>query len=108
MTREYEEIQKLCIFIDEERAKQKEEDDDEDIPEDLLDPIMGSLIKTPVALPNSDTIMEKDVIVRHLMNQEENPFTREPLTMKELEEYNVRPDIQSLLSNFKQRLLDRR
>lgn len=108
LTREYEEIQKLCIFIDEERAKQKEEDDDEDIPEDLLDPIMGSLIKTPVALPNSDTIMEKDVIVRHLMNQEENPFTREPLTMKELEEYNARDDIQSLLSNFKQRLLDRR
>jgi hypothetical protein len=108
LTRESEEIQKLCVFIDEERAKQKEEEDDEDIPEDLLDPIMGSLIKTPVALPNSDTIMEKDVIVRHLMNQEENPFTREPLTMKELEEYNERDDIQSLLSNFKQRLLERR
>lgn len=108
LTRESEEIQKLCIFIDKERAKQKEEEDDEDIPEELLDPIMGSLIKNPIALPNSDTIMERDVIVRHLMNQEENPFTREPLTMKELEEYNEREDIQSLLSNFKQRLLDKR
>lgn len=108
LTRESEEIQKLCVFIDEERAKQKEEDDDEEIPEDLLDPIMGSLIKNPVALPNSETIMEKDVIVRHLLNSNENPFTREPLTMKELEEYNTRPYVQSLLSNFKQRLLERR
>ena len=82
--------------------------DDENIPEDLLDPIMGTLIETPVLLPNSNTFMEKDVIMRHLLTSDNNPFTRDPLTSSQLEEFNKRDDVQERLSLFKQRLLDKR
>ena len=82
--------------------------DDEEIPDDLLDPIMGTLIETPVLLPNSETFMEKDVILRHLLNSEDNPFTRDPLTLADLEAYNKRDDIQERVSLFKQRLVNKR
>ena len=102
---EAKEIGKICAFIDEEREKQAKNEEKE-IPNEFLDPIMGNLIENPVLLPNSNTFIEKDVIVRHLMNSEENPFTREHLTIQLLEDYNNRPDIQSSILNFKQRLLD--
>ena len=103
---EADDLVELCTFIDNERAK--EEEDDDNIPEELLDPIMGTLIENPVVLPNSDTVMEKDVIIRHLMNNEENPFTREALTVKELEEYNEKEEVQSFIVGFKLRLAERR
>ena len=102
---------KICKFItdiDDERKKLKEIEDDEDIPDELLDPIMGTLIETPILLPVSNTFMEKDVIMRHLLNSATNPFTRDPLTSKELEEYNQREDVQERISSFKQRLCLRR
>lgn len=80
----------------------------EDIPDDLLDPIMGTLIKNPIILPNTNTLMDYDVIMRHLMEQSNNPFSREELTKAQLDEYNERPDIQERLDLFKQRLLDNR
>lgn len=100
-----EAIQELCTFIDIERAKHK--DDDKDIPEEFLDPIMGTPIKTPVMLPNTSIIMEKEVIIRHLANSEYNPFTREHLTLLELEEFNQREDIYLLVSSFLKQLLER-
>lgn len=102
---EAKEIGKICEFIDEEREKQTKNEEKE-IPDEFLDPIMGNLIENPVLLPNSNTFIEKDVIIRHLMHNEENPFTREYLTIKLLEDFNNRPDIQSSILNFKQRLLD--
>lgn len=80
----------------------------ENIPEELLDPIMGTLIKRPIILPNSNTLMDYDVIMRHLMEQSNNPFTREELTKTQLVEFNERPDIQERLAEFKQRLLESR
>ena len=102
---------KICKFIthiDDERKKLKEIEEDENIPDELLDPIMGTLIETPILLPVSNTFMEKDVIMRHLLNSATNPFTRDPLTSKELEEYNQREDVQERISSFKQRLCLRR
>ena len=108
---EEKESVKICKFItdiNDERKKLKEIEDDEDIPDELLDPIMGTLIETPILLPVSNTFMEKDVIMRHLLNSATNPFTRDPLTSKELEEYNQREDVQERISSFKQRLCLRR
>lgn len=107
LSRESDEISTLCTFIDTERVKQNSVDE-ENIPEELLDPIMGTLIENPIVLPGTFTVMEKDVILRHLMNNQENPFTREKLTVEELERYNKLEEIQEFILKFKQRLCDRR
>ena len=81
---------------------------DEDIPDELLDPIMGTLIENPVLLPNTDTFIDYDVITRHLLTSSDNPFTRDPLSKTELEEYNARPEIQERIGLFKQRLCNKK
>jgi hypothetical protein len=65
---------------------------------------MGTLIENPVILPNSDMFMEKDVILRHLLTSEDNPFNREPLTKSQLEEYNEREEIKEKITEFQERI----
>ena len=59
---------------------------DEDIPDEFLDPIMSTLIKNPVIIPNTNnTFMDKNVIYKYLVTESKNPFTREKLNKKILE-----------------------
>merc|ERR1712228_141983 len=62
-----------------------------DIPNKYLDPIMQTLMTDPVILGKNknekDTnkyVMDRKVIERHLMNNPNNPFNREPPTKNEL------------------------
>lgn len=40
---------------------------------------MGTLMEDPVKLP-SGIVMDKDVIMRHLLNSATDPFSRQPLS----------------------------
>ena len=82
----------------------EEADNDYEIPDEFLDPIMQTLITHPVMLPNSDIIMDKGVIVRHLLSNEYNPFSRAKLTLKMLDDYNNESNIKSKLDEFKLKL----
>ena len=73
-------------------------------PDELCDPIMQTLIEIPVLLPNSDIIMDKGVISRHLLTDNYNPFTRDELTMESLEAFNELPDTIERINAFKQKL----
>ena len=44
---------------------------------------MDTLLEDPVVLP-SGTIMEKSIILRHLLNSQTDPFNRQPLSEDEL------------------------
>ena len=57
-------------------------------------------IITPLYLPNSDIIMEKNVIKQHLLNSDSDPFTRKKLTFQELLDYNNNKDISNKLLQF--------
>ena len=105
LIKEYEDILNFKSKIEELRCPIGE---DEDIPEELLDPIMGTLMENPVLLPNTDTFIDYDVITRHLLTSSDNPFNRAPLSKRQLEEYNARPDIQERVELFKQRLCKKR
>lgn len=59
---------------------QQEEEITGDIPEEFLDPIQYTLMKDPVILPTSDTIMDRATILRHLLSDERDPINRKPLT----------------------------
>lgn len=64
-----------------------------DYPSEFLDPLMATPILDPVKIPNVEDIFDKVGIVTHIHNSKENPYTREPLTIQTLEEYNKRPEI---------------
>ncbi|MES1902447.1 MAG: Ubiquitin conjugation factor E4 B [Paramarteilia canceri] len=81
---EVEAFRDLIILIKRisENAKTRE-DLLKDAPEKYLDPLTYSLMKDPVKLPTG-TIMDKTVIVQHLLNSQSDPFTRMPLSEEEL------------------------
>eukprot|EP00607_Mallomonas_marina_P000870 CAMPEP_0182437684 /NCGR_PEP_ID=MMETSP1167-20130531/85215_1 /TAXON_ID=2988 /ORGANISM="Mallomonas Sp, Strain CCMP3275" /LENGTH=550 /DNA_ID=CAMNT_0024630693 /DNA_START=937 /DNA_END=2586 /DNA_ORIENTATION=- len=56
-----------------------------DAPSEFLDPLMNTLMRHPVLLPNSGTVMDKAVISQHLLNTETDPFNRSPLTLSMLQ-----------------------
>lgn len=58
--------------------KRQEEIDFSDAPEQYKDPLMDTLMEDPVILP-SGTVMDRTVIIRHLLNNSTDPFNRQLL-----------------------------
>jgi len=55
-----------------------------EIPDHYLDPIMAEIMVDPVLLPTSNTIMDRKVIERHIMSNDDDPFNRAHLSVKDL------------------------
>ncbi|KAK9882976.1 hypothetical protein WA026_001192 [Henosepilachna vigintioctopunctata] len=58
---------------------QKSNDWMSDAPDEFKDPLMDTLMTDPVLLP-SGQVMDRSVIMRHLLNSSTDPFNRQPLT----------------------------
>jgi ubiquitin conjugation factor E4 A len=56
-----------------------------DAPDEFLDSIMSHLMTDPVRLPNSGQIVDRSTIARHLLSDQNDPFTRAPLNMEQVE-----------------------
>lgn len=56
------------------------EEDLGDIPDEFQDPLMATLMKDPVLLPTSNTILDRATIASHLLTNTIDPFNRMPLT----------------------------
>lgn len=69
----------------------------EEIPDVFLDPIMIELMKDPVELPVSHTVVDRSTIAAHLLSQPEDPFNRAPLTLKDV---IPRPDIKRRIEEW--------
>ncbi|ETO09553.1 putative ubiquitin conjugating factor [Reticulomyxa filosa] len=54
------------------------------IPSHFLDPLMHTLMEDPVILPSSQVSVDRSTIVRHLLSNPFDPFTRAHLTESEL------------------------
>ncbi|KAH9514139.1 Ubiquitin conjugation factor E4 B [Bulinus truncatus] len=63
--------------------KHKSEMDYGEIPDEFKDPLMDTLMENPVLLP-SGTIMDRAIILRHLLNSQTDPFNRQPLKEEQL------------------------
>ncbi|GLG94106.1 Ubiquitin conjugation factor E4 B [Gryllus bimaculatus] len=57
----------------------KQEVDYSDAPDEFRDPLMDTLMEDPVTLP-SGKVMDRPVIMRHLLNSSTDPFSRQPLS----------------------------
>jgi len=74
--------------------------EDVDIPEEYLDPVMADLMTDPVLLPSSQKIMDRKNIVRIIMSDDHDPFTRTPLKTEEL---IPQPELKAEIEAFAQK-----
>ncbi|XP_074108795.1 ubiquitination factor E4B [Cotesia typhae] len=74
------------------------EEDYGDAPDEFRDPLMDTLMEDPVKLP-SGIIMDKAVIIRHLLNSSTDPFSRQPLSEDML---TPDPDLKERIAAWKQ------
>ncbi len=93
--------------IEEDAMNNSEPEYDEEIPDEFLDPLTYEAIKDPILLPgmqsvngNHDMFIERSIVLKQLLEKEENPFTRDKLTRKELEEYNEKYDSKERINDF--------
>ncbi|KAJ0174521.1 hypothetical protein K1T71_009629 [Dendrolimus kikuchii] len=64
-------------------SNQQRSDEFADAPEEFRDPLMDTLMTDPVLLP-SGKVMDRSVILRHLLNSATDPFNRQPLSEDQL------------------------
>ena len=75
----------MCATLSDSIEEMRNEDSFmDDAPDEFLCQILYVVMRDPVRLP-SGQIVEKNSIKQHLLNGELNPFTREKLTMDDLE-----------------------
>jgi ubiquitin conjugation factor E4 B len=77
-----EEMMKQAKSCAEEEAAMQE--DLSDAPDEFLDPVTFAIMSDPVTLP-SGHVIDKPTIQRHLLSDETDPFSRQPLTNDMLE-----------------------
>ena len=76
-------------------------DELEDIPEEFLDPLYNTLIVTPVILPSSGHYVDYEIIKKHLLYHNFDPFNREELTLEILDKHNNKEEIKKKNNDFK-------
>lgn len=73
-------------------------------PDKFIDPILCSVIKDPVMIPNVDLIFDRSTINMQINKSSVNPYTREPLTMDIVNEYNLSDDVKQKIKKFQDEL----
>lgn len=80
-----EEFRGLLTAVEKRRAEDLQEEEDlGEIPDELMDPIMGDLMREPVILPNSKQVVDLGTIKQHLLSDPTDPFNRMPLKIEEV------------------------
>jgi hypothetical protein len=90
----------------------EEEGEDEDWPDEFLDPITCTKIKEPCLLPGmsgsgfDELYFERSTILKQLLVKSENPYTRAELTQEEFEKYNDLEEVKQKINLFKEKMLN--
>lgn len=72
-------------------------------PDDRYDPITHELIKFPVMIPGCELIFNKSTIFLSILNNSENPYTRQSLTIEIFNDYNNEPEVIEKINIFKEK-----
>lgn len=72
-------------------------------PEEFLDPLLCIPIKDPVKIPLIDEFFDRTTIISQIFESGQNPYTRQPLTLEILNEYNSRESVINEIEDFKKR-----
>ena len=96
----YEKVEKWFEMCGKLRdAKEQLECDEvsmETIPVEFLDALMNTLMTDPILLP-SGNVVDRATIERHILNQKNDPFSRQPLSLEQLEPI---PDLRSRIEKW--------
>lgn len=65
-------------------AYEQEEMELGEVPEELLDPLMFTLMEDPVILPGSRVTMDRSTVKAHLLSDPTDPFNRMPLKLEDV------------------------
>jgi hypothetical protein len=90
-----------------ERATAREDSVWDEAPEWALCPLLSVPLRNPVALPSKGKeriIVERESIRHHCLTHAEHPYTREPMTMDEVDKFNETPDVKAEIEELKQRI----
>lgn len=90
-----------------ERETAREDSVWDDAPEWALCPLLSVPLRNPVALPSKGKeriIVERESIRHHCLTHAEHPYTREPMTMDEVDKFNETPDVKAEIEELKQRI----
>ncbi|WFD19079.1 RING-type E3 ubiquitin transferase [Malassezia caprae] len=71
-----------------EQAKQEDADEEEDlgeVPDEYLDPLLATIMRDPVRLPSSRTVVDRSTIKAHLLSDGTDPFNRMPLKLEDVQ-----------------------
>ena len=86
-------------------AKELDDQDEEDmgeIPDELLDPIMATLMKDPVILPTSKQTVDRSTIRSHLLSDPQDPFNRAPLKIEDvIDDVEMKKKVDEFLADAK-------
>lgn len=72
-------------------------------PDEFTDQLFVVPIDEPVMIPNTDGFFDKTMLRVLLRSNPSHPFSREHLSVEELDEFNSRPDVISKLDDFRER-----
>ncbi|KAL0961455.1 hypothetical protein HGRIS_006400 [Hohenbuehelia grisea] len=96
------EVEKLRLFVvkvEEAKATMEAEEDLGEIPDEFLDPLMFTVMRDPVTLPSSRTIVDRSTIKSHLLSDSKDPFNRMPLAIEDvIPNTELKERIESFLS----------
>ena len=102
----YDDNGKISLVLDQ-LSKMIEENKEQPIieyPSEFCDPLLMTPFKHPYLLPESKNFIDKNTILSHLMLYKNDPFTRSPLDIEELEKFNDLPEtkqrVQELMNKF--------
>lgn len=99
-------IKVLMEAIDKKLEDARQSDSEVELPLEFCDPLLCTPIEDPVVIPDTEIIMDRAIITRRLLEEEENPFTRSSLTIQELDDYNNSESAKNLVTAFKKKLDD--
>ncbi|GAA6013068.1 hypothetical protein JCM10207_006159 [Rhodosporidiobolus poonsookiae] len=68
------------------RAQEEEDEAAGDVPDEFLDPLTYDLMRDPVLLPSSKTILDRSTIKQHYLSDATDPFNRQPLKWEDIVE----------------------
>ncbi|GAA5985530.1 hypothetical protein JCM10908_007012 [Rhodotorula pacifica] len=102
-----EELNELAAMVSRvEVIKAAEEADDAlgEIPDEYLDPLTYDIMRDPVILPSSHTIVDRSTIKQHYLSDPTDPFNRQPLKWEDIvDATEMREQIQKFLAERKSR-----
>ncbi|KAJ7212066.1 ubiquitin conjugation factor E4, partial [Mycena pura] len=81
---EVEQLRAFVAKVEERKLTMEAEDDLGEIPDEFQDPLMYHIMRDPVLLPTSRTIVDRSTIKSHLLSDSKDPFNRMPLAIDQV------------------------